>query len=82
MELFLKCDTIGSLEAIVEMLKRSQVPVAKADIGPVNRRDVIEAKAIKEKDRHLGIVLAFNVKILPDALEESETSHIKYLKIK
>ena len=75
--IILKCDTIGSLEAIVEMLKRSQVPVAKADIGPVNRRDVIEAKAIKEKDRHLGIVLAFNVKILPDALEESETSHIK-----
>ena len=31
--IILKCDTIGSLEAIVEMLKRSQVPVAKADIG-------------------------------------------------
>ena len=73
----LKCDTIGSLEAIVEMLKRSQVPVAKADIGPVNRRDVMEAKAIKENDRHLGVVLAFNVKILPDAVEESESSHIK-----
>ena len=75
--IILKCDTIGSLEAIVEMLKRSQVPVAKADIGPVNRRDVIEAKAIKEKDRHLGVVLAFNVKVLPDAKEESEISHIK-----
>ena len=75
--IIIKCDTIGSLEAIVEMLRRSQVPVAKADIGPVNRRDVIEAKAIKEKDRHLGIVLAFNVKVLPDAKEESEISHIK-----
>ncbi len=75
--IILKCDTIGSLEAIVEMLRRSQVPVAKADIGSVNRRDVIEAKAIKEKDRHLGIVLAFNVKVLPDAKEESELSHIK-----
>ena len=73
----LKCDTIGSLEAIVEMLRRSQVPVAKADIGPVNRRDIMEAKAIKENDRHLGVILAFNVKILPDAKEESETSHIK-----
>ena len=73
----LKCDTIGSLEAIVEMLKRSQVPVAKADIGPVTRRDVMETKAIKEKDRHLGVVLAFNVKVLPDASEESEISHVK-----
>ena len=75
--IILKCDTIGSLEAILEMLRRSQVPVAKADIGPVNRRDVIEAKAIKEKDRHLGVVLSFNVKVLPDAKEESEDSHIK-----
>ena len=73
----LKCDTIGSLEAIIEMLRRSQVPVAKADIGPVNRRDIMEAKAIKENDRHLGVILAFNVKILPDAKDESEISHIK-----
>ena len=73
----LKCDTIGSLEAIVEMLRRSQVPIAKADIGPVNRRDIVEAKAIKENDRHLGVILSFNVKILPDAKEESENSHIK-----
>ncbi|MCA9820745.1 MAG: translation initiation factor IF-2 [Nitrosarchaeum sp.] len=75
--IILKCDTIGSLEAIVEMLRRSQVPVAKADIGPVNRRDIMETKAIKEKNRHLGIVLAFNVKILSDAREEAEASHIR-----
>ena len=75
--LILKCDTIGSLEAIMEMLRRSQIPVAKADIGAVNRRDVMESKAIKENDRHLGVILAFNVKILPDAKEESENSHVQ-----
>jgi len=75
--IIVKCDTIGSLEAILEMLRRSQVPVAKADIGPVTRRDIIAAKTIKEKNRHHGIILAFNVKLLPDAKEESETSHIK-----
>ena len=37
----------------------------------------MEAKAIKEKDRHLGVVLAFNVKIFPDAEIESDESHIK-----
>ena len=73
----LKCDTIGSLEAITEMLTREQIAVAKADIGPVNRRDVVGAKAIKDKDRHLGVVLSFNVKILPDAKEEAETNHIR-----
>jgi len=75
--IILKCDTIGSLEAVIEMLRRSQVAVAKADIGPVNRRDIMESKAIKENDRHLGVILAFNVKILPDAKEESENNHIR-----
>lgn len=73
----LKCDTIGSLEAITEMLRRQQIPVAKADIGHVNRRDVMEAMAIKENDRHLGVILAFNVKTLPDAQEEADNHHIK-----
>lgn len=73
----LKSDTIGSLEAIMTMLKQAQVPIAKADIGTVTRRDVIEAKAIKEKDRHLGVVLAFNVKVLSDAKEESDASHVR-----
>lgn len=73
----LKCDTIGSLEATVSMLRDSGVPVAKADIGPVNRRDVVQAKAVKEKDRHLGVVLAFGVKVLSDAREESEINHIR-----
>ncbi|WP_268543737.1 translation initiation factor IF-2 [Candidatus Nitrosotenuis cloacae] len=75
--IILRCDTIGSLEALTEMLRRQQIPVAKADIGPVTRRDVLEAAVIKEHDRHIGVVLAFNVKILPDAQEEAENSHIK-----
>jgi translation initiation factor 5B len=75
--IILKCDTIGSLEALTEMLRRQQIPIAKADIGPITRRDVMEAKVIKENDRHLGVILAFNVKTLPDAQEESEISHVK-----
>lgn len=73
----LKCDTIGSLEAITSMLKQQNVPVAMADIGPVTRRDVVEAQAIKENDRHLGIVIAFNVKILQDAQDEADANHIR-----
>ncbi len=73
----LKCDTIGSLEALTEMLRRQQIPIAKADIGHISKRDVMEAKVIKENDRHLGVILAFNVRILPDAQEESEINHVK-----
>ena len=75
--IILKCDTIGSLEAMMEMFSRSKTPIAKADIGPVTRRDVVKAKAIKDNDRHLGVILAFNVKVLPDAKEESENSFVR-----
>ncbi len=73
----LKCDTIGSLEALTDMLKRQNIPIAMADIGPVTRRDVVEALSIKEKDRHLGVVISFNVKILEDAQEEADANHIR-----
>ena len=73
----LKCDAIGSLEAITEMLRRQQIPISKADIGSVTHRDVLEAMATKENDRHLGVILAFNVKVLQDAETEADNNHIK-----
>ncbi len=73
----LKCDTLGSLEAVTEMLKKNNVPIRIADIGPVTRRDVVEASAVKEKDRYLGVVLAFSVKLLEDAEEESTARSVK-----
>jgi len=73
----IKCDAIGSLEALIEMMRRQQIPISKADIGPVTHRDIIDAMAIKENDRHLGVILAFNVKVLQDAETESDDNHIK-----
>jgi len=75
--IILKCDTIGSLEALTEMLRRKNIPISLADIGPVTRRDVMEAKAVKENHRHLGVIIAFNVKITPEAQTESENYHIR-----
>ncbi len=73
----LKCDAIGSLEAITEMLRRQQIPISKADIGPVTHRDILEAMAMKENDRHLGVILSFNVKVLQDAETEADDNHIR-----
>jgi len=75
--IILKCDTIGSLEALTEMLRRQNIPISLADIGPVTRRDIMEAKAVKENDRHLGVILAFNVKITPEAQTESDNYHLR-----
>lgn len=73
----LKCDTIGSIEAITDMLKKANVAIQSADIGYITRRDVIAASAVREKDRYLGVVLGFNVKILDDAVREAQERNVK-----
>jgi translation initiation factor 5B len=75
--IILRSDTIGSIEAITDLLKRADIPVRSADIGNITRRDIIEASAVREKDRYLGVVLGFNVKVLDDAERESYERNIK-----
>ncbi|MEM3463904.1 MAG: translation initiation factor IF-2 [Candidatus Bathyarchaeia archaeon] len=67
----LKADTLGSLEAIAEILKRNNVPIRLADVGDVSKRDITEASIVKEHEPLYGAILAFNVKVLPDAEEEA-----------
>jgi translation initiation factor 5B len=75
--IILKCDTIGSLEAIIDLLKKDGVPIKTADIGSITRRDVIEAAAVRENDRYHGVVLGFNVKVLDDAQKEAQDRSVK-----
>jgi translation initiation factor 5B len=75
--IILRCDTIGSLEAISDMLKKADVPMQKADIGHITRRDILAASAVKEKNRYLGVVLGFNVKILEEANREAQERGIQ-----
>ncbi len=72
-----KADTLGSLEAIVDMLKKREIPIRIADIGPVTRRDVVETTTVKNVDPYHGVILAFGVRLLPDAEEEALSKRIK-----
>lgn len=78
----LKADTLGSLEAIAENLKRNGVPIRLADIGEVSKRDVTEAAVVKEHEPLYGAILAFNVKILPDAEEEAKNIGVQIFREK
>jgi translation initiation factor 5B len=71
-----KADAIGSLEAMVEMLKRENIPVKKAEIGVINRKDVVEAEAVSSQDKLLGCVIGFNVLVDEDAKKEAELKGI------
>ncbi|MCL1978233.1 MAG: translation initiation factor IF-2 [Candidatus Bathyarchaeota archaeon] len=72
-----KADTLGSLEAMAEILKANNVQVRSADVGDISKRDVIEASVVKQHDPLVGAILAFGVKTLPDAEEEAEANGVK-----
>ncbi len=73
----LKTDALGSLEAIAEILKREAIPIRLADIGDVSKRDIVEARIVKDHDPLFGAVLAFNVRVLQDAAEEAKNNRVR-----
>ncbi|MEM0085168.1 MAG: translation initiation factor IF-2 [Candidatus Methanomethylicia archaeon] len=73
----LKADSLGSLEALTNYLENLQIPVKMADIGPVSKRDVIEASIVSASNPYRGVILAFNVKILDDAEVEAVNRGVK-----
>ena len=75
-----KADTLGSLEAMAEILKANNVQVRIADIGDISKRDVIEASVVKQRQPLVGAILAFGVKTLPDAEIEAEANGVKIFK--
>ena len=80
--IILKADTLGSLEAIINILTTKEVPIRLADIGDISRRDVVEAETVIQKDRFSGVVLGFNVKLLPDAKEEANVANVPIFQAK
>lgn len=72
-----KADTLGTLEALITTLESRGIPVRLADVGPLTKREVIEASIVAREDRYLGVILLFNVKPLPDAEELAIKENVK-----
>ena len=64
-----KADSLGSLEALLVLLKEKNISVVKAGIGKINKADIISAKANLEINELDAIIVGFNVKIEEDAKE-------------
>ncbi len=64
-----KADSLGSLEALLVLLRQSNIPVLKAGIGNINKADISNAKANLEIDELDAIILGFNISINNDAEE-------------
>lgn len=70
----IRADAIGSLEALAYELSAVNIPIVKAVVGDVSRRDVVTADPSDEEYR---AILAFNVKVHPDAKKELHETGVK-----
>lgn len=68
--IILKADTLGSLEGLIKILKDKEIPIRKAKIGDVTRRDVMQEKSVDDPLKRA--VFAFNVDVTDQANECKE----------
>jgi translation initiation factor 5B len=73
--IFIKADTIGSLEALVkETREQKGIKIRHVDIGNISKRDIVETAALTNPLER--VIFAFNVKILPEAKDELLTQPV------
>ncbi|KAJ5498026.1 Translation elongation/initiation factor/Ribosomal, beta-barrel [Penicillium expansum] len=72
-----QASTLGSLEALLEFLKVSKIPVANISIGPVYKRDVMMAGTMLEKNKEFAVMLCFDVKVDKDAMAYANEIGVK-----
>ncbi len=74
-----KADSLGSLEALLVLLKQQNIPILKAGIGKINKTDIINAKANLEINELDAVIAGFNTTLDEDAKEL--LSHEKNIKV-
>ncbi|EAW08329.1 putative mitochondrial translation initiation factor IF-2 [Aspergillus clavatus NRRL 1] len=72
-----QASTLGSLEALLEFLRVSKIPVANISIGPVYKRDVMMCGTMLEKAKEYAVMLCFDVKVDKEAAAYAEEVGVK-----
>lgn len=72
-----QASTLGSLEALLEFLRVSKIPVSTISIGPVYRKDVLRAGVMLEKAKEYAVMLCFDVKVDKEAKAYAEEIGVK-----
>lgn len=70
-----KAESLGSLEALLVLLRQKQIQVVKAGIGNISKKDIYIAGSLPEEDR---IILGFNSELAED-LKDEEIKNVKIL---
>ncbi|MEK6928953.1 MAG: translation initiation factor IF-2 [Nanoarchaeota archaeon] len=61
--IIVKADSLGSLEALITLLKHEKIQIVKAGIGPINKNDIISTKANISINPLNAVLLGFNVEL-------------------
>ncbi|TFL05444.1 hypothetical protein BDV98DRAFT_500164, partial [Pterulicium gracile] len=75
-----QASTLGSLEALLDFLKASKIPVSGINIGPVHKKDVMRCGTMLEKAKELACLLCFDVPVDRDAERLADEMGIKIFK--
>jgi len=70
--IIIKADSLGSLEALLVLLRQANIKVVKAGIGAINKTDILSAKANLDIDPIDAIILGFNVEVDENTLDISK----------
>jgi translation initiation factor 5B len=71
--IIIKADSLGSLEALIFLLKEKNIKIKKALIGEITKKDIIDVLADKNELNH--VILGFNVNLNKN-IENSEVKII------
>jgi translation initiation factor 5B len=75
-----QASTLGSLEALLDFLKSSKIPVSGINIGPVHKKDIMRAATMLEKAKELACILCFDVPVDKEAEKVAEELGIRLFK--
>jgi len=63
----IKADSLGSLEAVIGMLQDKEIPIKKASVGFVTKKDI--TSAVSDEEPTNRVILCFNVKTDTDEVK-------------
>ena len=75
----MQASSLGTLEAIIEHLKTLSldIPVGGCNLGPVHKQDVLKATSMLKRKEEYAAILAFDVKVMPEAFDLAAESGVK-----
>lgn len=73
--LVVKADSLGSLEALIVLLKEKNIPIRHAMVGDISKKDISDAETNTNTNPLFAAVLGFNIKLR----EGVNPGHVKIL---